>query len=402
MEDGQCWLKQLSCASLIFPQQVPVSSSLWSSLLLLAMGQGLFLAAALFNTRLARQRSANVLLALLLLIFVLIIGDAWMSLNGFERRYPHLIHASISLPLLVGPLLYLYLAAILGARTGAPRTWLHFLPFMLGLLAWAPYYLQDGASKLQILAGTRAIPAMVSWFAVPKAISLMAYLSACVRLTRQARRACPEQALARVLARLTLGLAIGLVAVLVLFWVEHLVPDLPLSSDTLGGLVLMVFVYALAVVAIRLPPDYRPQPLPRLQPKYAATQLSAEQRAAYLARLQESMVKEQLFRDGELKLETLASHLALTVHELSQVVNDCCGVNFQDYLNQLRVEAFKSALHDPDNAGRSILDLAVDCGFNSKSAFNRAFKKHVGMTPSDFRRRAAAAAAPCPVPGAKS
>ena len=127
-----------------------------------------------------------------------------------------------------------------------------------------------------------------------------------------------------------------------------------------------------------------------------------EQRAAYLTRLQESMTQEQLFRDGELKLEALAAHLALTVRELSQVVNDCCGANFQDYLNRLRVEALMSALRQPDNAGRSILELAVGCGFNSKTSLNRAFKKHLGMPPSDYRRLDAQAQGRCRVLGATS
>jgi AraC-like DNA-binding protein len=92
------------------------------------------------------------------------------------------------------------------------------------------------------------------------------------------------------------------------------------------------------------------------------------------------------YRDGELKLEQLADMVAMTPHELSQLINVACGTNFQDYLNRYRVEALKLALHAPQRAADSILELGIECGFNSKSALNRIFKSQTGMTPSEFRK----------------
>ena len=60
-------------------------------------------------------------------------------------------------------------------------------------------------------------------------------------------------------------------------------------------------------------------------------------------------------------------------------------LNFFDYINQYRVQEFKAAVTDPKNKNYSLLGIAFECGFNSKSAFNRMFKKSTGLTPSQFK-----------------
>lgn len=62
------------------------------------------------------------------------------------------------------------------------------------------------------------------------------------------------------------------------------------------------------------------------------------------------------------------------------------GTNFSDFLNRHRVDALKKLLHDVESHDKTVLELAISCGFNSKSALNRAFKKVTGMTPTEFKR----------------
>jgi AraC-like DNA-binding protein len=158
-----------------------------------------------------------------------------------------------------------------------------------------------------------------------------------------------------------------------------------------GG-ALMLFVFATAYTAMRLPLGYRPQTLPPPKPRYADKQLSTADRDAFLARLTNCMEQQQPYRNGALKLEDLAAQVAMTPHELSQLINQHCDANFADFLNRYRVEALKSALQDPQQADASILDLSLIAGFNSKSAMNRTFKKLTGMTPGEFREQAKSAA----------
>ena len=206
---------------------------------------------------------------------------------------------------------------------------------------------------------------------------------ACFRLVRRAEAGPLVTGLARLMK---IWLAGGVLSVAAL-GIEFLDIDLPMSGDAVGGLGLMCFVYATALLALRVPLGYRPQaePAPAPKPRYANSRLSDADRSQFLASLTQCMEGRQLFRDGELSLEQLAAEVAVTPHELSQLINDACGANFQEYLNRYRVAALQRALHDPRQAGDSILDLALASGFNSKSALNRAFKKQTGVTPSEFR-----------------
>ena len=90
--------------------------------------------------------------------------------------------------------------------------------------------------------------------------------------------------------------------------------------------------------------------------------------------------------------QVLAAHPVRPGHRphpnyLSQVINEVEGINFYDYVNRLRVEEFKRLLSLPENQRFTLLALAYDCGFNSKSAFNRCFKKTTGLSPSEYAKQ---------------
>ncbi|MES3021200.1 MAG: helix-turn-helix transcriptional regulator [Pseudomonadota bacterium] len=357
-------------------------------LFVIAGGQGLFLCTSLLTNTRADLRVANRLLSALVFVFVLIIAHACLSMQGMFGRYPHAASAIVALPLLIGPLLLLYLRNILDDAPFTGRSWRHFAPFALALLAWTPYYLQSAEAKLAIMQSQTRVPPYIIAFALLKAVHLGAYLIASYRLVARARRAHPEEKLFQGLHRLTLLLGLGIAIDALIFVLENIYPAFPVSSDTFGALVMIGFVYGLAHLAMRMPLDYRPAPLPEpepARPSYAASQLTPDDSARYLRELSTCMEVEHAYRDGELSLEALASRIGMSSHEMSQLVNQSCGMNFQEYLNSFRVSELKTAMRDPQLAGASILDLGLAAGFNSKSSLNRAFKKHAGMTPSEFR-----------------
>ncbi|MFA8436982.1 MAG: helix-turn-helix domain-containing protein [Marinifilaceae bacterium] len=78
--------------------------------------------------------------------------------------------------------------------------------------------------------------------------------------------------------------------------------------------------------------------------------------------------------------------MGLPVHHLSEIINQGHGLNFNDYINQFRVEEFKRLLQDPQFSKETLLVVEFEAGFNSKTTFNTAFKKFSGMTPSEFKR----------------
>ncbi|MCB0589167.1 MAG: helix-turn-helix domain-containing protein, partial [Phaeodactylibacter sp.] len=101
----------------------------------------------------------------------------------------------------------------------------------------------------------------------------------------------------------------------------------------------------------------------------------------YLATLSHHFENEQLFLDQNLSLKTLAAQMDIHPNKLSWLLNEHIGKNFNELVNSYRLEAFKGKALDPANSHLTLLALAFDSGFNSKSVFNDFFKKKEGMTP---------------------
>ena len=98
------------------------------------------------------------------------------------------------------------------------------------------------------------------------------------------------------------------------------------------------------------------------------------------------MELEKVYTDGDLTLQKLATKLSIPVQHLSQVVNEHHQQNILEFINAHRVEEAKRRLRDPEKKHLSILAIAEDVGFNSKSSFNAVFKKYTNVTPSEFRK----------------
>jgi AraC-like DNA-binding protein len=93
---------------------------------------------------------------------------------------------------------------------------------------------------------------------------------------------------------------------------------------------------------------------------------------------------EKPYLNSELKLSEVAQHLKTNLNVLSAVINTGFEKNFNDFVNEYRIIEFKKQVQHKDNQHLTLLAIAFDCGFNSKTTFNRAFKKVVGNTPKEW------------------
>jgi AraC-like DNA-binding protein len=117
--------------------------------------------------------------------------------------------------------------------------------------------------------------------------------------------------------------------------------------------------------------------------------------APFLARLDAAMRDDQLWRREGLTIAGLAEAVGLPEHRLRRLINDRLGHrNFAAFVNAHRIEAARVALADPAQATRTVAAIAYDLGFGSLGPFNRAFRDATGQTPTEYRRRAFAVAAP--------
>lgn len=140
-----------------------------------------------------------------------------------------------------------------------------------------------------------------------------------------------------------------------------------------------------AVFAVQVVPPTTAKPTQAGSGKRA---LLSEQEVEQILPLLHQLIEEQkVYLDSALSLRSLAKQLDLGPNKLSWLLNEHLGQNFNEYINDFRLETFKVLALDPRNQHLTILAIAYDSGFNSKTVFNAFFKKREGATPSAWVKK---------------
>jgi AraC-like DNA-binding protein len=305
-------------------------------------------------------------------------GNAWLL--GIERP----------LPLVHGPFLFLYAQALTGRVPS--RKWVNFIHFVPALASYTymiQFFALAPAEKIFIYqhkgAGYETF-SLINLIAVHA--SGVIYVIATSLLLRQHRRSILQQ--------------FSNTDKINLLWLQYLTYGLTLiwiivlSRNDVGvftAVVLFVIFMGyfgtmqIGIFAreVKLPPSLPRDAEPTLEPKkYQKSGLNAESSDLLYQKLMKLVNDEKVYVESELTLIDLAERLGTHPNYLSQVINARTGRNFYDFINYLRVEEFIRLSADPSNQKFTLIALATECGFNSKSSFNRYFKKVTGKTPTDF------------------
>jgi AraC-like DNA-binding protein len=315
--------------------------------------------------------------------------------------------------LLVGPALWMYVVAI-AAKPGRPGPQLrdmapHAAPAALvGLtLAW------DVAVQPQVTVvppGFRTVEELVSL--APVAAQLLTYAAAIAWRVRALRPQLESEFSSLDRRSLSwLQAASAALAMLVLAWMATWSMSVAVSN-VITNFLLALTVTVLGVFGVRQarvfareashpPPGAAAPPVATAaevaevaeasdgstaSPKYAKSTLAPEVANRLAQRLEAVMRQDKPFLEPDLSLASLAAQVDATPHQLSQVLSTVVGQTFFQYVNGWRIEAVKAELARPRSAARAILEIALECGFGSKSAFNEAFKRETGMSPSEYRK----------------
>ena len=396
------------------------------------------------------------LLLMLLLAAVVALGDLLRHLGlALLDHWLSPIHGAALL--LVGPAMWFYAVAITRLPAEAPPTWRRF--------AWhaVPAGLMAGVVALAVLVDPwNSVPAdeQRTWtevlILVPVATQILLYLGAVVRRVRKQRPRLEER-FSRVQHRQLRWLEAGAwtFAVLVGVWIASWTLPVAVSNIMTNGL-LAVDVAVLGIFGARQRNVFSASPwvgeehrsrhsaergLPAViddapatawptavacdagrfgeasivgaelhAAKYAKSAIAAPLAREIADRLARHVELDKPYLECDLTLGELAAAVQATPHQLSQVLSTRLGLSFFDYINGLRVEAVKATLARPQSVGRPLLEIALECGFGSKSAFNDAFKRATGMSPSAYRKSLPASAvalqaaerdAPAALPGAR-
>ncbi len=343
------------------------------------------------------NRRANRIMAVFLTALAAAMANGIIVQLGLYDRLPALSIPMGAVVLAFGPLLYFYIRAMtVRERRWTPVDILHWLPFLLGLVAYGVYlrWALGGPPPSGLFAAAFRAPwRMVLAFGT---LQTIAYVTAVIRLLR----AYSERVKASLstIDRVNLGWLRRRLVVYAAIWAMGcalfvLVRLEPQAVRLISQIVAFLTALNTFVTGYRamLQPEILFGPAesePRR--KYERSSLTPEAAASHKARLLELMERERPYLDPEITLHGLAQTLEIQAAHLSRLLNDLLGRNFYEFINRYRVEAAKGRLSGPGAAQDKLIAVAFDCGFNSLATFNRVFKEMTGLTPSEYRKSASA------------
>jgi AraC-like DNA-binding protein len=368
------------------------------TVLLVAAVQGYAQAVLLWMSprgrRLANRLFASLLVAVSTSIALHVAGES----SRFGHLDPVLRNVSSLLVLTFGPLLLFYTRALAGIPVRRTRRLgVHFLPVLVGAVLLA---------ALPIAAGPRGTSWAHGLLAGAVAVQVLAYLLWIVRLSSVHSRRLEE--VYSSLSGVDLRWLRLLVLLLAAFWVAAAAFELPGGRH--GGWhgawsvvwsLLALTVFVIGYQGLRQPEVFSgalPDPVgvKARAPKYQKSALSPEEAERHARRLEELLATERPHLESGLTLGELARRLGIPLHDLSRVINERLGQSFHALINARRVEEARRMIADPAHAHLTLAAIAERCGFGALSAFNAAFKRHTGRTPSEYRAQANPPRVPAP------
>ncbi|WP_154657218.1 helix-turn-helix domain-containing protein [Hugenholtzia roseola] len=384
---------------LSLPQTLPAPRfDFFALFIMLGIGQGFFLA-FFFLTGERRKVLSNRLLGLALLTLALAMSEVLLCYTNYMFEVLFLIDFSEPLNFFVAPIFYLYLYTKIYNRFEKKQYW-HFLPFLLYLIYSLSWQLQPIAYKYNAYISAyhlELLPLPVSYW-LPydpflwkeyvnecMVVSLCFYFVLSVRLLRQTFQslALPfwskENEMLTWLRKIILHLLLILFVFILIkiFYKEDL-------GDHILAVHLAFVIYLISFQVIQSSVFFQP-PRPEVK-KYERSSLTEELQKQSLARLEKILTQEKPFLQSDFSQPILAKQIGISTHHLSQIINENFNQNFFEFTATYRIREAQTLLADPTLQHLKIEEIAEQVGYLSKSSFHTAFKKQVGMTPSEYKK----------------
>ncbi len=363
----------------VFPVQALIAIPL-----LLGALQGFFLAFTLTRIYKTNPKAVKALASLLL------IGSLSLVLYVFTIVYTIFPLRSIvfldSLAFLFAPLTYRYFSRLLfpTKKPGIPAIYL-FAPatvhFFYGI--WLFGYSEEHLAQMVQLGLLESewlfiFSVLIGWTIILWAASLHLLR----RFRKNARRIVSfkprVQYLSLFLAALLLGTAISILFALDFFFQIQV---FSFTGTYIGWIIIPFLIYAVTYVSIGHPELVS---VPYHIPKKSIEKKPTEELWALKARLEYTMLTEHLYRIPTLSLQELAEKLNVGQTKLSHVINQCYQCNFYEFINRYRLEDFVAKVEQNAHKKHTLLAIAYEVGFNSKTTFNKSFKQLFNITPSQY------------------
>lgn len=334
-----------------------------------------------------------------LLYLGVITGIYAFTMESFFQS-PLLSSGIIALFLLHGPFLYLYVSTLTfnQIQFKIKNLW-HFVPFatfIIYLLIASGFPTYSARIRIDhVTDGTTQTPTLFLFFLAITALSGPVYFVLAQKQFHKTKKSILNFSSKDIeldwLGKLIPIFGIIWTALIVTAVIHHVFHVFSMSFCinglmlSLSAFIILIGYFGLKQIGIFISDTDEEANEPLIETPNATSKLVDDELEQCFCKIDDYFKAERPYLEPDLTLPKLAESLNVPHHHLSQVINDVYGQNFFDFINKYRVEEVKNKIVDPKFHNYSLLGIAFESGFNSKSAFNRVFKKFTKKTPSEFR-----------------
>lgn len=337
------------------------------------------------------NKSIKFSLSALLLVTSLIIVLGTMHFSGKTIHFIHLFRLDSPFHYLLGPVLYFYTLSVLNPNF--KYRWIHLvhvLPFVLNYIEFIPFYTSPATVKLDYYEEFRIKGSVIIPFHyLLKTILFSIYFVAQFFLLKKYRllEMRKNKSNSYLVSWFLIYMSSQLILIIGVF-IDH-ITGLKLFEDPYRFAITMItfFHYSVVLGLLFIPNLFYGMVLTEkeLKEKYSSSKLSETEKNKIINQLEDFIKRDDKpYLNEKISLTEVSKLLKVSPQNLSQVINEKTNYNFNDFINFHRIEESKRLLTSPSFSKLTIDAIAQKAGFNSKSAFYTAFKKHTGMTPKEF------------------
>ena len=355
--------------------QATPSFDSWTSIFLMAVAMGFFL----FFSLLFSKNKKSLPIAFLILAFSLILFQYVLYWTKYMIVFPYLGMLPHVCYYTIGPLLYLYFLYLFKKEVSFNYA-LHFLPAFLAFISFF-------AILINYLPNTEVkVPWM--WFSANPwfiAIHLSTYIALCWFIFQRKQASNTFERLRKRWSKILLLLLSTFTVAYLSYYILVEFPFFNDQWDYMISITMSVSIYTIGFFVIKQPQVFDGEFFSQLflPSEHGDASFEESLMNELYTKLTRYMETEKPFIDNELRLVNLADSLGFSTHLLSKVINKKARKNFNQFVNDYRLqEAKKLLLENPEY---SIKTIYFDVGFNNKATFYQAFKKEFHCTPSQFR-----------------
>ncbi|OPC04668.1 AraC family transcriptional regulator [Elizabethkingia ursingii] len=340
----------------------------------------------------AKKQTADYLLATWFFIIGIHLIFFVLFYSGQFSNFPYLLGLDIPVPLIHGPMLYLYILYLTGRQPNRYNWLLHFAPAIITYIYLINFFILTSQEKVHIYEyGTTAYRIFRKIIKVVIISSGILYVILSILAVRRYKKQISD--LYSNTEKINLNWSYYLITGIALIWIAVILKNEILIFTLVSLFIIVAAYFGISRVGIlefaSKQSDINEEKQTEhndeiVAVKYQKTFAGEDAIQHIYKKLTYQMEHEKLYKDPELNLNHVAALLGIQPNILSQTINSVENKNFYDYINRQRIEEFKRIVVLPENQKFTILSLAFESGFNSKTSFNRNFKKYMDSSPREF------------------